>query len=221
MLSVGLAMPATAADSDDGMSEVRLGYEQLGMDAQTTQRLVEVLSSGMPVDSMQDSNEPVRTETYVQVGDAVYANDGDEVTVNWYADGSPSVSAREIPVEQSASSGISPFSIQGCTVKSGSGYSNATGCTISGWWGTVQMGFLANYTLVQGGADRITSTYNGFQRCAFPTTCSRPEQISVKLVEQNGAAWSRWASTVTTPVASWEVWKQLNVGGDRAWDTSS
>ncbi|HIY64699.1 MAG TPA: hypothetical protein H9830_00300 [Candidatus Agrococcus pullicola] len=171
---------------------------------------------------MTPGAEPVRTDTFIQDGNAVYADDGDRVSVTWFADGSPVVTAAEIPTEKiEPADGVSPMSIQGCTYSSGSGYANAVGCTISGWWGTVQMAFLADYTTVQGGPDHIVDTYNGWQQCVIPTTCSRPSEIQSKYYENSTPAYSRWASTVTAPWGSWEVWMQLNVGGDSGWSTSS
>lgn len=219
LLTFGANAPASAAEPADPLAHVKAGYTQLGLSSTEADALLDKLASGKPLDSMTEGASPVRIDEYVQVGDAPYANDGDHVTVTWFADGSPAVTATETPVEVGGDA--TARSIQGCTYSSGSGYSSATGCTISGWWGTVQIAFLADYTLVQGGNDYISDTYNGWQQCVYPTSCSRPAEVQSNYSEGSSAAFSRWASTVTSPVASWEVWMQLNVGSDSANSTSS
>lgn len=220
VLSVAYSAPAMASEQEDSLQEVRASFESLGVTPSVAQQLVDTLESGAPLDSMKPGSTPVSTESFIQVGDAAYAKDGDSVTVNWYADGSPAVTAAETPVEQT--DGIALRSIQGCTSSGNPNNSYADGCTISGWWGTVQIAFLADYTLNSGSTkDVIRRTYNGWQQCVWPTTCDRPSEIQSSYQEGSSAAFSRWGSTVTSPGASWEVWMQLNVGGDRAWSTSS
>lgn len=211
----------TAAVADDPYSEVRDGYVALGMPEPTIDALIAKLDAGQPIDALLPSAEPVSESTFIQVGDAPYAEDGATVFVRWYTDGSPAVSAVEEAVEV-PSGAIIPFSVQGCSVSSGSGYSNYTGCTVSAWWGTVQSAFRANFTLVQGGYDQITNAYNGWQQCAYPTTCSAPYESQRKSNENaSGPATSRWQQTVTAPWGSWEVWIQLRVGGDSYSNISS
>jgi hypothetical protein len=211
-LSLAYSAPAMATEQDDGLQETQAGFDALGIAPEISQQLIDTLESGAPLESMKPGSAPVSTESFIQ--------DGDTVTVKWYADGSPAVTAVQTPVEQP--DGITPRSIQGCTYSGNPTTSYANGCTISGWWGTVQIGFLADYTLNSGATkDAIRSTYNGWQQCVYPTTCDRPSEIQARYQEGSSAAFSRWGSTVTSPVSSWEVWMQLNVGGDSAWSTSS
>jgi len=204
----------TAAVAADPYAEVRTGYAMLGMADVTIDALVAKLDAGQPVDALRPDAEPVGESAFVQVGDAPYAKDGATVSVRWYADGSPAVSAVE-KASEVPNGAIFPLSVQGCRVSSGSGYSNYNGCTVSAWWGTVQSAFRADFTLVQGGFDRINATYNGWQQCGVPTTCSAPYESQRKSVEStSGPATSRWQQTVTAPWGSWEVWIQLRVGGD-------
>lgn len=211
----------TAAIADDPYAEVRAGYSALGMSQSTIDALIGKLEAGQPVDALIPDAEPVSESTFVQVGDAPYAEEGSTVSVRWYADGSPAVTAIEEAVRVGAG-GIVPFSVQGCSVSSGSGYSNYTGCTVSAWWGTVQSAFRADFTLVQGGYDRINNAYNGWQQCAYPTTCSAPYESQRKAIENaSGPATSRWQQTVTASWGSWEVWIQLRVGGDSYSNISS
>lgn len=148
--------------------------------------------------------------------------DGFSYDVKHYADGSVSYVGLQIP---SGGEGVDggPRTISQCRYQSGSGYSNATGCQIDGAWGTVIAGAInVGYTLVQGGADRMIDGGYGFQRCVYPTSCSSPVRVLWKPVEDSSAAYQRWQADVNGGyLGSWNVWVQLNVGGDRAWQTNS
>lgn len=113
VLSMANSAPAMATEQEDGLQRVQAGFDALGIAPSVSQQLIETLESGEPLDSMKPGSEPVSTESFIQVGDTTYANDGDSVTVKWYADGSPVVTAVETPVEQVG--GITLRSIQGCT----------------------------------------------------------------------------------------------------------
>jgi len=114
------------------------------------------------------------------------------------------------------------MSISQCHYTTGSGYSNATGCQVDGIWGTVLIGAVGvSYTLVQGGTDRFTSTGYGFQKCYAPTGCSSPTLVASQTVETSTAAYGRWQADVSAAWGTWNVWVQLNVGGDSAWETNS
>lgn len=216
-------LSASAASTDESSGEVRYaafraGLTSLNVAAPVRNELVKTLESGKPIDSLLSTAIPTSTETFVQNGDAVYAAHGSTVTVQRFGDGSVKVTAREAAQE------IDPTdrSIQGCTVSSGSGYQSFTGCTISGWWGTVQIAFVASYTLVNGGPDYISASGTTWQQCVFPTTCTSPHYSIKKWNEDvNGPAVLRGTSDVTASWGSWQVWMQLNVGGDSGWDTSS
>lgn len=84
----------SAAGSVDPLADVRAGYAQLGLSPTEADVLLDKLTSGRPLDSMTLGAAPVRTDEFVQVGNAPYANDGDQVTVTWFADGSPAVVAK-------------------------------------------------------------------------------------------------------------------------------
>lgn len=215
LLLFGVAVPASATETADPFADARAGFTQLGLSSHESDLLLGKLTNGEPLDSMTDGAVPVRTDQYVQVGDAPYAGDGDQVTVKWFADGSPVVTSTEAPTEPAKNE--TARAIDGCTYTSGSGYSRAYGCTVTAWWGTIQIAFLADYTLVQGGPDYISDAYNGWQQCVYPTSCARPVEIQAKYTEGSGGdAFSRWGSTVSAPWGSWEVWVQIMVGQDRA-----
>ncbi len=165
LLLFGVAVPASATETADPFADARAGFTQLGLSSHESDLLLGKLANGEPLDSMTDGAVPVRTDQYVQVGDAPYAGDGDQVTVKWFADGSPAVTSTEAPTEPAKNA--TARDIGGCTYTSGSGYSRAYGCTVTAWWGTIQIAFIADYTLVQG-AQTIS---------AMPTTAGSSASI--------------------------------------------
>ena len=147
--------------------------------------------------------------------------DGMNYTIKRYPDGS--IAAQGIEVPQIVDPNTpSPMAIHNCNITTGSGYAAYRNCQIDGIWGTVLLGaYGVNFTLVNGAFDSIGSVGAGFQKCIAPTSCSTPSQVLFSPQEGVGPAYSRWQSDVNAPWASWNVWVQLNVGGNTYWQTNS
>lgn len=78
----------------------------------------------------------------------------------------------------------------------------------------IYIGFVASYTYVNGGMDRIRSYYSPAQRCNG-VVCTTPSFVAVKTVENSaGSAYVKAQSDVSTAFSSWNVWVTLYVGRD-------
>ncbi|PWJ62000.1 hypothetical protein B0H03_11323 [Rathayibacter iranicus NCPPB 2253 = VKM Ac-1602] len=111
--------------------------------------------------------------------------------------------------------------IDGCRAQTGSGYFNSCSITASWSGGVVQLGFVASYSLIQGGYDQIIGTGMTWQRCAG-VQCTSPTFTVKKWSEgSSGPAVIRGQSDVSAPWGSWNAWVALNVGRDHGYATSS
>lgn len=220
---VGAAMPAQADTSDGTASGLSASDAQTLRDSLTKfdvpeaqqDALIAKAAAGQVWDASLPSSVPVSEETNVVKG-------GFNYDVKRFADGSVAAVGLQIPAA-APTGGIQPRGISQCHYQNGSGYSTATGCQIDGTWGTVFAGAInVGYTLVNGGLDRVLDSGYGFQRCAYPTTCSSPSRVAYKAVENSTAAYAKFQADVSAPyLGSWNVWVQLNAGGDTAWMSNS
>src|SRR5690606_24068857 len=62
--------------------------------------------------------------------------------------------------DAAANGGISARGVDGCNYSAGK-YGNFSNCHIYYWVGVVQLGFYANFSIVRGGNDKITSVWGG------------------------------------------------------------
>lgn len=217
---VSCALPANARNSvisPSDESQVRLILTKFLVPISQQDALIVKVNNGETWDVYNDSG-PTVTEQRM-IGDMDY-------TITRYEDGSVKASGIQRPQLASGPKGmVSPDSINSCRYSSGSGYSNATGCTVDGLWGSAYLAAKnVSYTLVQGGPDQITSMGYGVQNCSL-VTCTSPVLVSSRSTESGSTpASARWQSDVTNSVVvpkSWNIWFQLNVGGDSAWQTNS
>lgn len=110
---------------------------EYGVDQATQDALFDKFLAGESWDSFTSASTPVRVEESVE--------DGYDVTVSYYSDGSVSVSRLEIPVARASSGDISTMSEpNGCTIGSGGARTN---CNVDTWVGLISMGFKANYNV--------------------------------------------------------------------------
>ena len=205
--------PPTTSLTESDAQVLRATMTKFDVPAATQDVLIARARSGQLWDASIPSAVPVSEQHGV-------VKDGFVYDVKRYADGSVAYVGLQVPAEEGGALGRS---ISQCRYQTGSGYSNATGCQIDGAWGTVLIGAInVGYTLVHGGADRIIAGGYGFQRCLYPTSCSSPVRVLWKQAENSSAAHQRWQADVNGGyLGSWNVWVQLNVGGDRAWQTNS
>jgi hypothetical protein len=186
--------------------------EKFGVPIEQRAGLLAAAAAQQPWDVYLPDAEPSTVEHDVEI-------DGFSYTIERYADGSISATGLEIPKDNAE---VGAQEISQCSYSTGSGYHNATNCQLDGIWGTVLIGASGvSYTLVQGASDRITDTGYGYQKCNFPTFCSSPALVMSQLTEGPGSAYARWQSDVSAAWGTWNIWLQLNVGGDSAWQTNS
>jgi hypothetical protein len=90
-------------------------------------------------------------------------------------------------------------------------------------WGNVYLGFNADYQIINGTYDRIDNVYNQTATCwGWGWGCSSPTYDAVKYSEDGwGSAKARLHSWINSPLSSYDVWVQLNVGGNTAWASNS
>lgn len=194
------------------VEDLRALFDKFEIPEHQQDGLIEVAEAGQPWDVYEPGAEPVEVEHDRVISGYTY-------TIERYADGSVAATGLEVPQPAGL---IGPMAISQCRWSTGSGYSNATGCQLDGIWGSVLIGAAnVSWTHVQGGLDRITSFGYGYQKCFAPTGCSSPVLVMSKTVEGSGNAYARWQSDVSAAWGTWNVWIQLNVGGDRAWQTNS
>lgn len=205
-----------AAAADDPLSPLAQGYYDYlvgyGVDDATAAGLAADLDQGIYPDSTAGV-EPV----------SQYEIDGVSAltTVSVYADGSISTTDFQRPTQSGGSSGggVSPMGITNCGVQSGSGYANFSNCAVGGGNYLHYISFKANYTIVNGGYDRITSTWSPSRQCTVGT-CSVPaKQSNAKMIENSqGEAHVTYYMDYTV-VGGWgskTVGLTLTVGANKA-----
>ncbi|MGO2112868.1 MAG: hypothetical protein ACTH31_14785 [Pseudoclavibacter sp.] len=215
------AAPAVAA-TPDTYSEFRAGLEYLGIDAFVQDELVDRLTAGELIDSLDPAAAAISTESTTLTESTPFGDEGDNAEVSYYEDGSVSVIAVEDGLEVQDGE-IAPADVNNCSVSGGGPTTVYSGCSVTAWWGTVQIGFNVSFQLVAGGNDLITATGDTTQQCVYPTTCSVPV-TQIHRAQEAGAgspAHARAVSGVTSPVSSWTVWVGINVGQDTYSSVSS
>lgn len=228
--TLGMAAPAqaTAAQvaeqkvstlTDANVQDIKDLLSKFLVPEEQQKELIKKAKKGAKWDVYDSAKSPTTVEHDQVIGGMNY-------TIKRYADGS--LAAQGVEVPQVLDSNVLdpnqpvPMSISRCTVTTGSGYAAYRGCQIDGVWGTVLVGAYAlNFTIVNGGFDSIGSGGAGFQKCIAPTSCSTPTRVLHSAQEGVLAAYSRWQGDVSAPWASWNVWVQLNVGGNSYWQTNS
>ncbi|WP_440709415.1 hypothetical protein [Herbiconiux sp. YIM B11900] len=203
-----------AASSDQATIDL---LTKFGVPPHQQMALLEVAASGAPWDVYREGAVPSLVERA--------SIDGVEYQIRRFPDGSFSAVGVETPIESrgtAPSSAESDPAITQCTYTTGSGHQSVTGCQIDGVWGTIVVGAIGvGYTLVDGGLDRMTDYGYGYQQCLIPTSCSSPSLVMSQDIEGSTAAHGRWQADVSAPWGSWNVWIQLNVGDDSAWQSNS
>ncbi len=93
---------------------------------------------------------------------------GSDREVLRYSDGSVSVLETQRPTVLQSGLGISPAAVTGCTVRSGTGYTNYTGCKVHYRSHIFSFGFYANFSTHPGiNNDQISSARSQFQDYAI------------------------------------------------------
>lgn len=204
-----LGSPASATTTaTDPYGEVRTHLELFGVPAMQVESLVAALDGGESWDVYDSEAKPVERDRMII--------NGMDYRIDRFADGSFSAHGVEIP--QVLTSGlIQPMGIQACVVTGGTGFKNYDNCQIDGVWGAVVAGATGvDFTIVQGGYDRIRYAGVPFQRCLVGTTCSSPSLVASRMTETASyRAFVRWQGDASTVWGgSWNYWVELRVGRD-------
>ncbi|GAB3142458.1 hypothetical protein [Marisediminicola antarctica] len=154
VLTMGVVAPASALQPDNSgnpeLAELRDFFDEYGVGKGAQGKLIAKHLSGGTWEAASSDNTPVATETYEE--------DGNDVTVNRYSDGSVNVLKVEQPADQSTER-FSTQAISGCASSTSGSESRRTGCKVDFWYGLVSMSFYASFTYVTPGYDRIDEVW--------------------------------------------------------------
>ena len=224
---LGMSAPAQASSptgqSSSDQQHILDFFRQYDVPQKQWEPLMKDLKEGRPWDSLTGV-----TPTSVEDRDTPTSS----VRISRFSDGSVIVSTLERPTQVVSSSppllagdnAITPMaSLAGCTVYTGSGYAVYRGCGVSNQWGNVYVGFNADYSVINGANDTIDRVYNQTATCwGIGWSCTAANFDPIKTSEDGwGAATARAHSWVSAQWGSWDVWVQLNVGGNSGWATNS
>ena len=216
LLTLGTAAPsfassgAVAALDTAEQADLAAFWTEQGVAASTQADLLDGINAGVLPQSVVGGASPTTETTTDEVGTVT--------TIQTYPDGSVSVSSTETPYDFDEADGVTaPRAITGCESQIGSGYANRNNCNVSGTNGVVTLGFIASYTLAQGGNDQITNHHTPIVAC-LPGTCSDPGFTQVVL---NETAYSNAGITATTVYSAADYGSithilNFEVGGDSA-----
>lgn len=201
MAGVFAAVPAQAAEPA-GYQEVRSFWDQYGVDSDTQSKLLDKLEAGQAWDNVAGT----------AVSSRVTSSRTADTTIKTFKDGSITVTTQEKAAPSKGGATIQADK-QGCTYSSGSGYSRASGCSITNNWGNVQGGFKVSYTLVNGGRDYISSAGSPTTRCVVGD-CNSYNVTRKANEDATGKANAHFTWHYSNPLGSWDYRISIYVGGD-------
>lgn len=192
--------------------------EKYGVDSNTQYELITKWENGEVWDSLKENEEPVD----------VYRNDTTSETVYTYSDGSVAIMSidpgevTEVPAEKD-NSGITPLSVDPGDVTSGSGYVVHSGSRVYKHAGIMNASFLADFTLVQRGNDRIDRVYDYTVTTSGGVSSS--ETLTTDRAEENAngpaEATLQFQFQVTGGIGSTTLRLRLHVGDDNYYTTDN
>lgn len=179
IVAAGLILgPAASAVLDT--SAVTSKMIELGISSEDRASILVALNSGnLPLSDTMNSI-PVSTVTIL--------SGAFEIETQRFADGSVKRISRELPQNRfSRSTGLNA-----CSVSSGTGYQNYVGCTVFNDTPLVTMGFIADFTLVQGAYnDYISKAVNGIANCRLGTCSNAKAWVGKSIETSSGKAWAK------------------------------
>ncbi|MTT31897.1 hypothetical protein GMB86_07730 [Terrilactibacillus sp. BCM23-1] len=136
-------------------------WKSYGVSQSTIQKLVKKWNNGLAIDALKgdDSQGTATIQTYGKL-DPISGNN-QKVTKKVYPDGSISVTTVEVPKTDNTNPNlISPLSVTGGTVTSGTGYTIHHGATVGTGNGAVTCSFKADFENINGAYDLIDRIYS-------------------------------------------------------------
>lgn len=160
-----LEQTSQALSSED-IKSLNEFFNTYNVKEETQNQLIAKLKKGKIWDSIKKDEKPVSTYEVPSK-----ENENIVETVSIYKDGSISVAAIEPTIVEDFSSEIptngtngtntiTPYAVNPGTVTGGSGYKNYTKAKAYVYSGIANAHFYANFTLIQGGYDKITNVYD-------------------------------------------------------------
>lgn len=192
---------APAAHADSGFSDVRNALTNLGVDAATQDTIIANLIQGVLPESDLPGSVPA-SETTTTLN-------GFQTQRFVYADGS----VKETQVQIASNPKLRGLS--GCSTSSGTGYTSYIGCSVTNVTALVTMGYLATFTIVQGGYnDYIYSVSNPLATCRLGACSNYDLRIPKPQETTSGDAWAMFTVlyTLYSGLGSSNYSLTLNVG---------
>ena len=196
--------------------ELREWFDSYGVDSDTVNQLIAKFEHGIMWDSMKYGNNPVSSSRQI-------INDYIQV-IDTYADGSIIVSTisnldgiKEQALDSADGSGISLYSVSGCSYTSGGNYAGYwKNCIADVNLGLLGMGFTFDYQNIKDQGSTITGYRNYYHHVyGGSLTIFRFNRISATQVRLSADI----AIAFGTYPVGWTNWMQANVSGSSAWTT--
>ncbi|MBG9692714.1 hypothetical protein V4V34_07115 [Lysinibacillus sphaericus] len=229
LLSAGFPNVAQAEEiNHESQEKVQLTQEALDymtsflnkyhVDNETQRDLLEKVSNGELLDSNLNK-EPINT----------YTVESNNVTENVavFEDGSIAVTSvdlseatiEEVPNTEKNSAMISPFSISGGSITSGSGYTNYKNAYINQSTLTIAAAFYADFTVVNGVGSYITYVNQGYYLKVY-TGYASGDSLTVVNAKETGSqpaeAILKWTYVAYSGAASNTNWLKLHLQNGKA-----
>lgn len=202
--------------SNEDIKSLNEFFNTYNVKEETQNQLIAKLKKGELWDSINKNENPVGTYEVPSK-----ENENIVETVSTYKDGSISVAAVEPTIVEDFSSEIptniiTPFAVDPGTVTGGSGYKNFQKAKAYVYAGVANAHFYANFTLVQGGYDKISNVYD-YKIVGVGGTASydnlkitrATETSSNKASAKLDFTWNAFNGASSTT-----CWLKLNVGKD-------
>lgn len=198
-------VPGQVALANTQTDEVTSKMIELGILPEDQVSILQNLESGILPLSDSPSSVPVSTTTTISGG---FQHESQK-----FSDGSIKKISRELPKNPLLrSTGLSA-----CSVSSGTGYVNYVNCTVYNDTPLVTMGFISNFTIVQGGYnDYITNAVNPIANCRLGACSNIKAWVGKAQETTSGKAWAKMTADYTLygGIGSSSYSLQLTVGGN-------
>ena len=175
VLSTGqMALASTQPD------EITSKMIELGIATEDQVTIIQNLENGIMPLSDTPNSIPVSSSTTIVSG---FQNEKQK-----FSDGSIRIISKELPKNPLLRS----TGLNACSVSSGTGYVNYVNCTVYNDTPLVTMGFIANFTLVQGGYnDYISNAVNPIATCRLGACSNIKAWVGKAQETTSGKAWAK------------------------------
>lgn len=198
-------VPGQMASASAQTDEVTSKMIELGISPDDQIAILQNLDKGLlPLSDMPNS---------VPVSTATTNVSGFQLETQKFSDGSIKKISRELP----KSPLLRSTGLNACSVSSGTGYVNYINCTVYNDTPLVTMGFISNFTIVQGSYnDYITNAVNPIANCRLGVCSNLQAWVGKSKETSSGKAWAKMTADYTLygGLGSSSYSLQLTVGGN-------